>query len=412
MGLLSELFKSQVAKMQGAAGVTENNFDVGYPTHFLGFDFLNGNVVTINRVDGTSSKYMSIGLVDGSITTLIGRSGCGKTTFAIQSASNIIKGFLDANMYIDSVEGGITMARLSTLTGWTGQELRNRVISRNLGITAESFYQRVKLIRDIKVENREKLSYDTGLLDDLGRPIIKLIPTPYILDSLAMLMPETYSDESELSGQMAATAAAKTNTRLLKMLVPMLKEANIMLILINHINQKVELNAFARTKSQVAYLKPDETMPGGNAAIYLANNIMRLDDTKLKLDQGFRISGSIITLELVKSRTNCAGRKVDLIFCQETGFDADLSMYILLKNAGLIEGAGAFFHLKNSNIKFTQKGFKEKLANDPALKEEFITVAYNYLKDTLIENEASSTYNSYDATTAILNRLALVDIAA
>ena len=263
----------------------------------------------------------------------------------------------------------------------------------------------MKLIHDLKLANRDKLTYDTGKVDTQGNPVYKLVPTPYILDSLAMLMPETYTNENELAGQMAATAAAKTNTRILKTLVPMLKSANIILLLINHINQKVDINPYARTKSQVSYLKPDETLPGGNAAIYLANNIIRFDDTKLKSTEGFCIEGSLVTLSLVKSRTNKAGRTVNLIFCQDTGFDADLSLYTLLKDAGIIKGAGAFYHIAGCETKFTQKTFKDKLKTDPEIRNAFVNAAIDYLTKSITPKVDVDNFNSFEVTNNLIDKL-------
>ena len=40
------------------------------------------------------------------------------------------------------------------------------------GINAENFYKRIKMIHDIKLENREKYEYDTGLFDSNGNSII------------------------------------------------------------------------------------------------------------------------------------------------------------------------------------------------------------------------------------------------
>lgn len=402
MGFLADAFREQTGKMKDYAMSLEHEFDIAYPTKFLTFDFLNGNIVDVRHADGSTSQYYSIGLVDGSINTFIGRSGCGKTTFAIQAAYNIISDFKDATMYIDSVEGGVTVSRLSTLTGLQGAELRQRIIDRNTGVTAENFYQRIKLIYDIKVQNRDRMMYDTGKTDDLGNPIQKMIPTPYILDSLAMLMPETYLDEQELAGQMAATAAAKTNTRILKMIVPKLKTANIILILINHINQKVEINQFSKTPNQLSYLDPGETMPGGNAAIYLANNIIKFYDKKLDPTKGLGIEGYEIRLKLMKSRTNRSGRECYVVFDQANGFDPDLSLFITLKEAGLIVGAGAFFHLVNHDTKFTQKGFKEKLKSDPELKRVFVQTALEYLKSTIDSGNPEISARSYDTVDSII----------
>ena len=406
MSLLADAFREQTSKMKDYTMSMEHEFDIAYPTKFLTFDFLNGNIINVNLPDGTHSQYYSIGIVDGSINTFVGRSGCGKTTFAIQASYNIIKDFKNAVMYIDSVEGGVTISRLSQLTGLYGNELRQRIIARNTGVTAENFYQRIKLIYDIKMQNREQMMYDTGKVDDLGRPIEKMIPTPYILDSLAMLMPEKYANEEELSGQMAATAAAKTNTRILKMIVPKLKAANIILMLINHINQKVEINPYARTANQLSYLDPGDTMPGGNAAIYLANNIIKFYDKKLDPTKGLGIEGYEITMKLMKSRTNRAGRMCTVVFDQFNGFDPDLSLFVTLKDAGYITGSGAFFHLKGSDIKFTQKGFKEKLRESPELRESFINAALEYLKSTVYAGETiSSPTSSYITVDSIIEEM-------
>ena len=221
-------------------------------------------------------------------------------------------------------------------------------------------------------------------------------------------MPETYADEDELAGQMAATAAAKTNTRILKMIVPKLKAVNIILLLINHVNQKVDINPMAKKKSQVAYLNADETMPGGNAAIYLANNIVRFDDVKLKSNEGLNIEGYVVSLKLVKSRTARSGRSINLVFDQANGFDPDLSMFIMLKEAGVITGAGAFFHIQGSDIKFTQKGFKTKLYEDPQLQQDFMNATINYLKQSMRDdysNIIKSKEQTYNVTHKILEEL-------
>ena len=132
-----------------------------------------------------------------------------KLHWAVQSACNIIRPFKKHLVYIDSIEGGITRNRLKILSGFSDEDLDNKIIERNTGITAENFYQRIKIIHDLKINNRSDYEYNTGLPDNDGNPIIKLEPTVYILDSFALLMPESYTSEDELSGQMAATSTAK-----------------------------------------------------------------------------------------------------------------------------------------------------------------------------------------------------------
>ena len=165
----------------------ETNADVMYPTGFLSFDFMNGRVVHV-KTETKDFKYNSIGIVDGSMVMVIGRSGCGKTTFIRQSAAEIVRPFETSCIYDDNIEGGITESRNRKLMQMSVEEIKDRYIPRNEGINAENFYKRIKSIHDLKLENYSDYEYDTGLFSEDGEPIYKLEPTVYILDSLADIL--------------------------------------------------------------------------------------------------------------------------------------------------------------------------------------------------------------------------------
>jgi len=261
MSILVDRFRATVSKLKDFRMKSEAEFAVSYPTGFLNFDFMNGTVVHV-KSESMDMRYYSVGIQDGSMVMIIGRSGCGKTTWAMQTAANIIRKFPTSAVFHDDIEGGIATVRKQTLTKFYDyEEFQKRYISRNTGITAENFYERIKMIHDEKLDNRSDYEYDTGLYDSSGNRIFKLEPTIYLLDSLALLMPEKYTEEDELSGQMSATATARANASIFRRVTPMLKAANIILMVINHINQKVEINPMMRSKSQVAYLKQGETLP-------------------------------------------------------------------------------------------------------------------------------------------------------
>ncbi len=257
---LAQKFRENISKLKDYKMKREMEGGVGYPTGFLNYDFKNGTVIHVDG-NGKSMKYYSIGVTDGSMVMLIGRSGSGKTTWATQAAANIIRPFKTSCVFFDSIEGGITETRMELLTGFTGTKLKEKFIVRDSGVTAENFYQRIKIIYDLKIDNKTEYEYDTGLYDTSGNRLYKLEPTVYILDSLAMLMPEKFEAEDELSGQMSSTAAAKTNSMLFKRVIPMLKTANIILFIINHINQNLSINPMLHKKAQVSYLKQDEALP-------------------------------------------------------------------------------------------------------------------------------------------------------
>lgn len=405
-GILSQQFRSAVSKHKDYRMKDESSASIGYSTGFLNFDFINGTVVHVKSKE-RDFNYYSVGIQDGCLVMLIGRSGCGKTTWAVQTASNIIRNHPTACVFHDDIEGGLTEYRKELLSGFHGEDLSTKYISRNTGITAENFYERLRMIHDLKLENRENYEYDTGYYNSKGERIYKLEPTVYILDSVALLMPEKYTEEEELSGSMSATAAAKTNSMSFKRIIPMLKSANIILLMINHINTKIEINPMVHTKTQVSYLKQGESLPGGNTIIYLTNLLLRFDDnSKFKKDEAFGISGNLVDITLVKSRNNKAGKTCTLVFDQDKGFDPELSLFVMLKNAKKINGAGAYLYLANrDDIKFSQKTFKDKLHEYPELRQTFIQECINILKNELESQVEDASGYDYSVGTDILSQL-------
>lgn len=405
MDLINE-FRDRMSKEKDYGMKCEAEFDVQYPTGFLNLDFLNGQRIFVDD-ENRKFSYDSIGIVDGSFNLVIGRNGCGKSTFVKQAAANIIKPFPLGKIFEDSIEGGITQRRNEILTGYGPDEITNKLLSRNTGISCESFYKRIKTIYDIKTENAETYRYDTGLFDSRGNRIYKMQPTVYILDSLAMLMPEKLTQEEELSGQMSTTATAKMIATIFRRVIPLLKTANIILFVINHITQDVNLS-FIPKPSKNIYLKQGETCPGGETPFYLANNIFRLDDNnKLKEDKEFFIAGNFVTFSLVKSRTNRAGASTDLVFNQDIGYDADLSLYLFLKKNGRINGAGAYLYIgDNQDMKFSQKNFKTKLYEDQNFRNVFITECVSLLRSTLDKEQiALLEQRKSNTATDIINQL-------
>lgn len=321
-------------------------------------------------------------------------------------AANIIRPFPEATIFFDDIEGGSNATRRELLTHFSPEEAQQRIIYRNTAVSAENFYKRIASIYEIKMNNRADFEYDTGKLDSQGNKIYKLIPTVYILDSLAMLTPEKLTEEEELSGQMSTTATAKTNTAVFKRIVPKLKAANIILFTINHINDKIEVNAFTHTKSQVSFLKPGETLPGGKAALYLANNLIRVDDgAKLKETDGLGINGKIVDFEIIKSRTNAAGRSVPMVFDFTNGFDDILSLFMFLKSTGAIITGATCYLRGHEDMKFRQRDFKNKLFNDPEFAKAFNEVARAELETLLGNPEVEEQKNITQPNQNIINSI-------
>lgn len=404
MSLLAEQFRAIAAKSKDISMSGEAKSDVGYPTGFLNFDFMNGYIATsINNISQEAEEYYITGITDGSLNMIIGRSGCGKSTFCAQVAANIVRKFKTSCIFEDSTEGcGMTWQRREQFSGWHGEELHERYVVRNTGITIENLYQRIKMIKDIKLGNPEAYEYDTGKFDDRGNPIRLFEPTVYIIDSLAMLMPEDMMEEDEMSGSMATTAGAKKVTQMIRGIIPMLKVANIIVLIVNHILDDVSLRP---KKPSVAYLKLGETLPKGKTVLYACNNVIRLDDAvKLKEDEKFKIPGSIVTVSLVKSRSARANTSTPLLFNQNSGFDPILSLFLFLQETNRINGAGVgMFFDDRSDMKFSMGNFKDKVINNPDFAKLFTEVAYDELKKIPKKPEENKTSTDRTIVDNILN---------
>ena len=402
--IVADLFRAKMNTLKDPRMKKESEPDHAYPTGFLTFDYINGTVVHVKK-DDMQFSYNSIGIVDGSMVTVIGRSSSGKTTWCVQTAGNIIRPFKSSCIWMDSVEGGIVDTRAQSLLKLYGKDFEDRWIPRNTGVTAENFYQRIKYVHDLKLEAEDKITYDTGTYTQDGEKIYKMEPSVYILDSLAMLTPGKLTEEEELSGQMSVTSSAKMNTMVFKRIIPMLKAANIILFVVNHITEDVQITPFSRTQGQLSYLKPGERLGGGRAAIYVTNLLVRLDDhSKMKSDEGLGIDGSLVDFTLLKSRTAAVGQKTTLVFNYNVGFDPDLSLYYFLKSRKLINGAGIGLYIGDRNdLKFSQKNLKTKLQENEEFRNVFVQYCLQELQTLIHDPIKEEQNNTFDITSSILS---------
>ena len=406
MSLLATQFREKMLKDKDIDMQREAQTYVGYPTGFPVLDFTNGQIVHVKNTEkGMDFNYFSVGITNGSFNSVIGRSQSGKTTGMWQFAWNMIAPFENASIFADNTEAGIDWPRISNVVGVPEETLKERIISRDRGITAENFYRRIKEIHDMKLENPEKYQYDTGKLDNFGNPIIEFEPTIYIIDSIAMLMPEKYASEEELSGQMSTTAAAKVVTQILRTIIPMIKSANIIVFAVNHIMQQINANPMMHKRSQLPFLSPDERLPRGDTLVLLSNTVMRfVDNKKLKEDEKYKIAGAMVDVYFEKTRSSRPHQAVTMVFDYVTGFDPLLSTFVFMKEkTNRIKGSGVGMYVDDfTDVKFSMGNFKDKyLSNeefrmrfDKAVSEELVKIPKASNADFAKEKKIMS--NLYD----------------
>ena len=230
---------SQFREVLGKDGLgKESTWEPTFRTGFDVFDYRNGKI---------EDDEISIGIEGGKILYIIGKPGTGKTSWVIQLACNIADQYENSQVLHFDVERATGRTRVRQITGWSLEKFNQNYIHMEEGLTTESFYKTIKAIANIKKQNFEELKISSGKYDHNGNEIFYLPPTVFILDSLAVLTPENIESEEELSGNMSATAIARANTAVFKRIMSSIKSANIILIVINHINQKVEVNPMVKT---------------------------------------------------------------------------------------------------------------------------------------------------------------------
>jgi RecA/RadA recombinase len=379
--------KNFISELMGIIDDPKFGYDedqVMIKTGFDVVDYLNGNAI-----EQKGKKKLNIGIDAGKIITIIGKTGVGKSTFAVQMANNIISKYEQGSMFILDFEQSNNKDRIRMITGMSEAEFEKRVSIKKIGISTETVLEIISQIKTLKLQHKKDLLVENkeGIVDDKGKLIKILPPTVVLVDSIAMMMPKNILETEEMTGQMSATAMAKANTQLFKRLVQPCMEANIIMIFINHINQKISTGP-TPTAASINYLKQDETLPGGNAPMYLTNTLIKITaSSKLDEEKTYRLKGFEAKVELVKSRTAPAGRAITMIYNQSEGFDGDLSLLEYIKANGMLKGAGVSYYIDGLETnKFRLGEFKERIKSDKQLADHFYSVGRGLLGSSLKES--------------------------
>jgi hypothetical protein len=376
MGLLDMINKQRKAdKKVDNRVVTE----ISYPTGFLPLDYANGvRVTSYDERDRPVSHTDLIGFVGGTKNTVIGLAGTGKSALAIEMAASGIHKFgrMSAVQHAD-IEMATTMQRPMKILRLAPSLLKDTYeIYRDRA--AEDILDQFMTQCKVKIANPKEFSYDTGVKDLYNQNIHELYPSGFLIDSFAMFKSKEVdlgADKKkveDVTHNMIAAQAAKFNKGVLSQMLNYGKKANVSIISVNHLNVNVN-TGFLPKPSQHMYLSQDETMPGGQATIYLANNIIKLKViTKWNSDKpekwDYAIPGFLVEARLLKSRTNASNVPIELIFDHRRGgFSKTLTLFHYAWKNNLLQGSGSLYVPGLVRTKFTRKTFESMLEKDDEL---------------------------------------------
>lgn len=256
------------------------------------------------------------------------------------------------------------------------------------------------------MQNKEYLLKGTGEVDDQNRPIKLMPPTIVFLDSIQNVIEEEYNvndkkwldDSKELRSNMYGAQSAKTLRGLLTDVLPMLHDANIILIAIAHKTSNIATSPFAGVKKQFQYGSNDERMSGGSSVEFNTSAVINLsgkvsEDSRYHIDKdGFE--GNTVLFEPTKASTNESGNEKSglgfniIIDKRKNGVDNLRTLIEFLDTRNRLKGNKAGYRLTNIHgevifeDKFTWKTCYEDMKNQNLYKA-FMTVAKEEL-ETLI----------------------------
>lgn len=392
-----------------------------YPTGYMYLDYGSGSYLTVYDEDECPIyQYHNIGITGGSVNTLISKSQGGKTSLAIGIGSAIIEPFVTWSLYtksapviddkkkktdIDKFAGSPFIQVLDTektlpvdyakkVARYTNKMTNEHIVinpittDRDLMLALERHVQ-------YKTQNMNKIPMP--IMDMFGKPIIDYPPTVLIIDSMSQLLLEDCDDPSTAktgkgdiidiystaTQNTAGARRAKIITALYSQLVNYAKKYNVIIFSINHINKMLPVNGIP-TK-QYRGLRAGETIGGGEKAIYLSANILRLDVIKnvssegsTSLNLGEDVTGHVAIASWIKSKSNSKSNKCQLVYTNDAGYDPLLSNLFYGKEVGDLTKSGNFFHLiKYPEYKFTLKNYRSVFADHP----EMFLGYYDELRD-------------------------------
>ena len=397
----------------GTSKVFEKNtlVDYCYSTGISVIDYALGYRVNVRDESGKIIKQrICKGLQAGSMNVLTGPTQSFKTTLGIQMSANIAYAH-DGNIVHIDAENRLSLQRAKTLTrlpeSWfTGKY--PRYLIKNGAIGYDTLQNYVTEVYERKMNAKAVLLKNTGEVDDQNQPIWLMPPTVFFLDSISDVIAKEYDmrdrkewdKQKEMRSNTDGMQNAKTLKGVISDILPMMKEANIIVLTIAHENANVAMTAFAGPKKQFQYGNKDVKVSGGRSLEYNASALMTFtgeikDDSRYHIDtDGFE--GNTVLFEPTKVSTNESGNaKTGLGFRiiidkRNEGADNLRTLVKFLEDKGRIKGDRRGYKViskdgEEISDKFSWKNIKDDLKNNPAAYKTFMLTAQEELEVLLAD---------------------------
>lgn len=414
--LEAELADADLMTILSAGGVSkvfEKNtlVDYCYPTGISVIDYSLGYRVNVRDASGDIVKQRTcLGLQAGSFNVLTGATQSFKTTIGMQMCA-IIAYAHDGNIVHIDAENRLSLQRAKTITKlpepwFTGNYPRYAI--KNGAIGYDTLQNYMTEIYETKMRSKAVLLKNTGEVDDQNNPIWLMPPTVVFLDSLSDVIAKEYDmrdkkewdKQKEMRSNTDGMQNAKTLKGVISDILPMMKEANIILITIAHENANVAMTAFAGPKKQFQYGNKDVKISGGKSVEYNASALMTFTG-EIKDESRYHIAtdgfeGNTVLFEPTKVSTNESGNaKTGLGFRiivdkRRNGADNVRTLVKFLEDRGRIKGDRRGYKVLSKtgeeiSDKFSWKNIYEDFKENPATYKTFMLTAKEELETLLAD---------------------------
>lgn len=400
-----------ILSSEGSKVFTQNRLiDFSYSTGIVLMDYAYGYEILIKEDGVVIGKRKCLGLQAGSFNVVTGPTQSWKSTLTEYIIANIAWKY-DGNVVHYDVENRLVVSRLKQITKlpdeWFDGEAP-RYALKGGAIGYDTLQNDITEIYLNKMAHKDILTKDMGVVDANNKPIKLMPPTIVFIDSLSDIIAKEYDANDkklmdgvdELRSNTYGMQAAKTLRGVLTDILPMLKEANIILIVIAHQSDNVSMNAFAPPKKQFQYGNAAIRIAGGKAVEYNASTVSSFTG-EIKEDSRYHINtdgfeGNTVLFEPTKSSTSESGNeKTGLGFRiiinkqgENVGCDNIRTLIKFLDQKGRLKGNRAGWYVLNDKHepiteKFTWKKVHDEFKNNPDMFKTFMTVAKEEL-DKLI----------------------------
>jgi len=257
------------------------------------------------------------GVSSNKITTFSGLQGSGKTFFSL----SVVKNFLDINpdghcLYFDT-EAAVTKKMLTE----KGIDL-SRVVVLNV-VTIEEFRTKALKAVDLYMKSDKK----------------DRKPCMFVLDSLGMLSTNKEIDDTLQEKNVKDMTKASLIKATFRMLTLKLGQADIPMIVTNHIY------------ANVGGYGPTHVQSGGTGLLYSASTIIELSKSKEKEGSEKNVVGNIIKAKTYKSRLSKENQEVSVrLYYDHRGLDRYYGLVAIGEESGIIPRVGNRYEINGKKI--------------------------------------------------------------